>query len=294
MKGSSVRILSVVAVVVLVGTLIMSALPARPASADGPVKDEGQKKKGALERKLDSLGMGAALTNEASLPVTVAGWPEGTLVSRWEQQLGSMGTGPDGVPFGTLEGAEPFSPNNAKVMQILVPTAKFTAIYAWDPKNGYKLIDVVFPMVFKTSKAWVDYTQPFQTARWEIKAGKEAAMGVQEAVNEGITNGTVQFTLGIENLMKQEGFTPELIEANVPSQLTDAGQSLAAAAKHLNEAAGQLKDEIDAQIKSGAASKLKGMDASQMGAGAVQLEDAAKRLEELTASLKTLRASTTN
>ena len=292
MKARILRILSVAVIVVLAGTLVMFALPAQPASAERP---DGERIREMIQAILAGTDFGAGFRNEATLPVTVTGFPPGTNVARYEQHLTDIGIGPDGVPKGVFEGSEPAATDN-KPMQIFVPSAKMTMIYAWDPQTGYKFIDMVMPMFFKTNKIWVDYNKPGETLKWELESAKTTATQTEDYALMLTVN---QVEQQLKNLGYQTGMTmadlaanrQAAIEAAMPAGLAEAASALSTASAQLNEAASQLKGEIESQIKSNAGSKLQSMDGSQLSASAKQLQDAAARLEELTATLKTLRTS---
>ena len=278
MKRQILKTLSVLTVVALLSTLIVVALPAQPASADRPTGDRLREK---LEAILNGTDFGAAFTNEASLPVTVTSFPPGTYVTRYEQKLLEIGIGPDGVPLGVLEGSEPAATDN-KPMQIFVPTGKMTMIYAWDPKTGYKFIDMVMPLFFKTNKIWVDYNQPFATTKWELETARTAAT---QTADYKLMLTMDQIEQQLRNLGYQTGVTAADLEANlaaaIPPGLVDAAAALNTASAHMSQATAQLKDELQAQLKSGAASKPQGTGgAAQVGANAQQLSETADRLNQ--------------
>jgi hypothetical protein len=282
MKARILRVVSVATVVVLIGTLVMLTLPARPASAERP---SGERLRDKIQSILNGVDLGWRFRNEASLPITVAGFPPGTNITRYEQKLLDIGLGPDGVPKGVFEGAEPAS-IDGKPMQIFVPTEKMTMVYAWDPKNGYKFIDMAFPIFFKTDEVWIDYNKPFATAKWELQAARTAAT---QTADYSLMLEIDSIEQQLKNLGYQTGTTAADVKANleaaIPPGLVDAAAALNTASAHMSQATAQLKAELDAQLKSAATAKAQGAEASQLGANAKQLSDTADQLNKAAALL---------
>jgi len=282
MKRQILKTLSVLTVVALLATLIVVALPARPASAERP---NGDRIRDKIQAILAGVNPGWRFTNEASLPITVAGFPPGTNITRYEQKLLDIGLGPDGVPKGVFEGAEPAS-IDGKPMQIFVPTQKMTMVYAWNPQTGYKFIDMAFPVFFKTNQVWIDYNNPFATTRWELQAARAAAT---QTADYSLTLEIDSIEQQLKNLGYQTGTTAADLEANlaaaIPPGLVDAASALNTASVHMSQATAQLKAELDAQLRSAATAKAQGTEASQLGANAKQLSDTADRLKQTAALL---------
>jgi hypothetical protein len=116
-----VRTLSVVAVVTLVATLVVFALPVQPAAAH------------QVHNKELMARMGQ------TTPITINSTHPGLMIAAFQ----GTGMNPMGSPAGTFEGVS-LVPSDGKPLGIFVPVGMVTSIYGFD-NEGYWLLGAVTP-----------------------------------------------------------------------------------------------------------------------------------------------------